>query len=557
MHLSAVALFDSEGNILHFHGDQTEKRYGASLDKLRGKNLHDFYPPEIAEARIASISKVAETGKAVRESFAVELSTGEHHFEITTVPCGNGDCETAVLSFIRDVTEQEQALTALTARETTERGFRSKLQELHEIVIELAKADSVDEMCRMTVEYGHDRLGFDGVSVFFLPEDDPLAFCGTYAIDHKGRVVDYSHKRNPVLEDATYQLAIQGVEDCYLKIEDADFSPGEHWPAATGYMRAGATMLNSERAFGIVTINNWNRLELITQQQVEIVRLLAAQLGHLIVRKRAEEALLASEQRYRTVVNGIDHPVFILNSDGVFEFANDDLARRLELPLDQIVGSSLWDLFPDTADNSKEFIDRCFTEGGPVEHEIELRTGREKRWYHTRLIPLPGEDEKKCALCISMDVTDRRAADEKLADKNIALRELLDMTEQKGDEIGRQVNANVQGNILPLLRDLEMNIDPKQKEYVDALAKALDDIISPFGARLADECHTLSTTEMKIARMIASGVHTKDIARHQHVEPGTINKQRESIRRKLGLVGKKVSLATHLESLLRGAQADD
>ncbi len=156
-----------------------------------------------------------------------------------------------------------------------------------------------------------------------------------------------------------------------------------------------------------------------------------------------------------------------------------------------------------------------------------------------------------------MDVTDRRAADEKLADKNIALRELLDMTEQKGDEIGRQVNANVQGNILPLLRDLEMNIDPKQKEYVDALAKALDDIISPFGARLADECHTLSTTEMKIARMIASGVHTKDIARHQHVEPGTINKQRESIRRKLGLVGKKVSLATHLESLLRGAQADD
>ncbi len=261
MHLSALGVYDSEGTILYFYGDETEKRYGASLDKFCGKNLRDFYPPEIAEARIASISTVIKTGEPIRESFPVELSTGPVYFELTTVPCY---CDgKKAFSFMRDITKQQQAM----------------------------------------------------------------------------------------------------------------------------------------------------------------------------------DELKESEQNLRN--------------------------------------------------------------------------------------------------------------------KNVALLELADAAAGQKDELGKQIQANLNAIVVPLLNDLMLSLPPGYQAQIETALKAVQGITSPFASALKDKCANFSVTEMKIAHLIATGMKTKDIAKLHHVSFRTINKQRGNIRHKLGLVGKDVNLVVYLVSLLKESPDED
>ena len=191
-----------------------------------------------------------------------------------------------------------RAEKALQASEESERVFRQQLQVLHEVILDLAKAESVDELCRKTVELGHGRLGFDGISIYFVSEDNPLEFVGTYGIDHNGELWDIHDRRFTVGPCAKVVLVMKGEAREWL-VDDSDLPPGEPWGLEGPFMRAGAAMWDSHKAFGILTINNWNTLEPITPRQVEIVRLLSADVGHLIVRQRAQDKLHASEESER------------------------------------------------------------------------------------------------------------------------------------------------------------------------------------------------------------------------------------------------------------------
>ncbi len=50
--------------------------------------------------------------------------------------------------------------------------------------------------------------------------------------------------------------------------------------------------------------------------------------------------------------------------------------------------------------------------------------------------------------------------------------------------------------------------------------------------------------------MICDHLTTKEIARIRHVSPSTVARQREQIRKKLGIAGSDTNLATHLRQFL-------
>ena len=134
-----------------------------------------------------------------------------------------------------------------------------------------------------------------------------------------------------------------------------------------------------------------------------------------------------------------------------------------------------------------------------------------------------------------------------LQETNTALRTVLNRIEEEKKEIFKQIRDNVEKVLLPILHELTWAVPAPKRKYVELLRDNLEDITSPFISRISQKYHSLTPTEIQICNMIRSGLRTKEIAEMRRVSPATISRHRERIRRKLGVAGKDVNLATYLQ----------
>lgn len=135
-----------------------------------------------------------------------------------------------------------------------------------------------------------------------------------------------------------------------------------------------------------------------------------------------------------------------------------------------------------------------------------------------------------------------------LQESNAALRAVLARIEEEKQEIFRNVQANVEKVLMPILHALMGELPKIHRKYVEMLRTQLEEITSPFTRHLAQQYHALTPSEIKICNMIRSGLRTKEIADIQKVSVATVNRHREHIRRKLKITNNDVNLATYLQA---------
>jgi DNA-binding CsgD family transcriptional regulator len=141
---------------------------------------------------------------------------------------------------------------------------------------------------------------------------------------------------------------------------------------------------------------------------------------------------------------------------------------------------------------------------------------------------------------------------EALREANVALRAVLARIEEEKQEIHRSVRDNIQRIVMPILQALAVAIRPEQRKYVDLLRDNLEQIGDRWVRELSLEYRSLSPTELQICHLIRSGLTTKEIADIRGISASTVSRHREHIRRKLGVTGRRVNLATHLQAMLDG-----
>ena len=135
-----------------------------------------------------------------------------------------------------------------------------------------------------------------------------------------------------------------------------------------------------------------------------------------------------------------------------------------------------------------------------------------------------------------------------LKESNAALRGVLARIEEEKHEIYRDVRANVDKIVIPILHELALHLPKIHRQYAEMLRTNLEDITSPFANHLTETHLSLTSTEVKICNMIQSGLQTKEIAQMRGVSMGTINRHREHIRRKLKITNSDTNLMTYLQS---------
>lgn len=137
---------------------------------------------------------------------------------------------------------------------------------------------------------------------------------------------------------------------------------------------------------------------------------------------------------------------------------------------------------------------------------------------------------------------------EALHEANAALRGVMKRIEEEKKNISKNVQANVDKILMPVLHALSIELPENHKKYVEILRTNLEEITSPFINHLSRRFYSLTPTEIKICRLIRNGMRTKEIAQIQGVSMATINRHREHIRKKLDIVNRDVNLATYLQS---------
>ncbi|MFT6275985.1 MAG: DNA-binding CsgD family transcriptional regulator [Halioglobus sp.] len=102
---------------------------------------------------------------------------------------------------------------------------------------------------------------------------------------------------------------------------------------------------------------------------------------------------------------------------------------------------------------------------------------------------------------------------------------------------------------MPLIKKLRSKCQPKDRELIDIVGQQLLQLTDPFGNNIARSSFALSPKEREVCTLITHGMRTKEIAALFNVALSTVENQRNTIRKKLGIAGKAINLSTYLLSL--------
>lgn len=142
-----------------------------------------------------------------------------------------------------------------------------------------------------------------------------------------------------------------------------------------------------------------------------------------------------------------------------------------------------------------------------------------------------------------------RVEREALREVNTTLRTVLSRIGEEKRELCRDIQANVEKVILPVVQAISLELPPAKSAYASLLRNSLLDVTSPLTRELGRDAPPLTPTETAICAMIRNGLRTKEIARLRGLSPATVNRHREHIRNKLGLANRPMNLTTWLHNL--------
>ncbi len=134
-------------------------------------------------------------------------------------------------------------------------------------------------------------------------------------------------------------------------------------------------------------------------------------------RKRAQDALWESEEKYRTLIQYSSDPIFSYNRDDTYRFVNEAFAKAFGKVPAEIIGKTPHSIMSDEeAGKRLTLVHRVFQTKlkGEIEVKVIISTG-ETHYYLTMADPIfDSEGEVAFVTCISKDITERKLAEKAL-----------------------------------------------------------------------------------------------------------------------------------------------
>jgi len=341
----------------------TEARYlgvKSEADVL-GKDDFDIYPKELAEKFFADDQLVLQTGEPVlnREEYILDEKQQKHWLLTSKLPLRNQEGRIIGLVGIgRDITERKQA----EEENQRERAFFDQLVESAPEGI--AIADTQGRIMRVNAEF---------VRMFGYGVDEVV---GQYLDDLVAPPARQEEAK------ALTRSTIQGGKNLLETVR----------------RRKDGTLVDVSLIGASI---------LVAGKQAAVYAI----YRDITDRKRAEEALRASEMRYRTFIDATSDLVFLKDESFRYLMSNGANNSFLGKPEGNVIGYTDFDLMPnETAEHCRASDQEALEKGKRVtsEESVGLRT------YQTIKFPVPLPSGRVGLGCYIRDITERKQAEAQL-----------------------------------------------------------------------------------------------------------------------------------------------
>ena len=358
----SVLLTDGEGTLLTCN-ETAARRLGRPVEELLGQKLlnadPDVVPRQVAHERMELIRRVIESGRALRVEDRRNGVVMDHSLYPVFDDQG---AVSQVAIFSKDVTHQRETERAL---HESERRYTYLLENMGEIVATFdldGRCTSVNQAVRTLLDYEVGEVVGRRFSELVSPE------------------------------------AVAELEIPYGRV-----LAGEPVKGQTVLLHRTGCRVDVE----------YHVVPVIRDERVVAMQGLTWDITE---RKSLERMLRESEERYRAVVESAGEAISIVDQAGTFRFMNRTAAQAFGAQPSDLIGKTMWDLFPaEFADRQAGTVRRVIRTGEAVNTIVLSKTGEQARWYNTTVAPLrDSQGVVTAGLVIARDIHELRTAQQEL-----------------------------------------------------------------------------------------------------------------------------------------------
>ncbi len=401
----AVMGVDREGRVTVW-SSAAERMFGWSAREVIGRPL-----PTIPESRRSEFQRrVAHQAESVTEFETVRRRRdgGEIEVSLTTWPLHDTEGRlTGVMEAHQDITERKRAerLQQATYRVSEAALAALDLQQLyaaiHQIVAGLMPARNLSialydaETDRLSFPYWSDERGLQ-------PETRRAGRGHTeYVIRHGRALRD--------LSGAMRALALAGDIDP-ISTEATDW--------------LGVPLKARGRTIGVLAVQSYETGARYTDREQAILEFVSIQVGMAIERKRAEDAVRASERELRALFAAMRDVIAVLDQDGTYLRIAPTSPELLPAPEAELIGRRLADVLPPaTAERFLGLVRSTLASGTPSTIEYPLTIQGQEVWFSAVVSPL----EDRTVLWVARSITTQKQTEEALRRSEEQLRHAVKM----------------------------------------------------------------------------------------------------------------------------------
>lgn len=122
------------------------------------------------------------------------------------------------------------------------------------------------------------------------------------------------------------------------------------------------------------------------------------------------------DRRMHALLDESSDPIFSFKEDGTYLYVNNVFANTLGYDMEEIIGKTLWDIFPqEEADKRFAMVQKAFNTGEIDTIEVVIPLPEANKYFLTTVKPIKDDNGQVLfVICISKDITELRLAQEEL-----------------------------------------------------------------------------------------------------------------------------------------------
>ena len=312
-----IFLKDVEGRYL-FVNKEFQRVFHLSQEQIDGKKDEEVFPAEQAAAFRTNDLHVLHTGVSMEFEEVALHDDGPHTSIVHKFPLRNSEGRIyATGGIVTDITERKKVEAKSLALQDELATELSAMTRLHEFSTRLLASTELQRILEdvLSATISLQSADFGNVQLY-NPETHTLEI-----IAQQGFRQDFLDYFNSVHEDsAACGRALQRLERVIIEDVQTDpgFEPHRQIAASAGFRAVQSTPLfcRSGEPLGMIS-THFRQPHRPSERDLRLTDLYARQAAEMIERRRAEEALRKSEERFRLSIEGIkDYAIIILDPDG-------------------------------------------------------------------------------------------------------------------------------------------------------------------------------------------------------------------------------------------------